>query len=211
MPNTSLKATRQYEVSAFHGLFRQDTLPCIGQMNQSQENNLDLIKLSCTMSHLEQAGWYWGSLTATEAKQMLHAAPEGTFLMRDSSSPNCLLTLSVKTSVGPTHIRIQYDEGKFGFDSALLAKPKLKNFDYAVGLVQFYALVCQKLNSNPPVERAVSKTSAIHLKLTKPLYTCIPSLQHLCRIVINKRTGNVQDLPLPSRLKDYLLKYPFLM
>ncbi|XP_043932484.1 suppressor of cytokine signaling 2-like [Protopterus annectens] len=186
------------------------SLPCIGQMDQSQ-NNLDLIRLACTMSHLEQAGWYWGSMTATEAKQLLHEASEGTFLMRDSSSPDCLLTLSVKTSVGPTHIRIQYDEGKFGFDSALLAKPKLKHFEYVVGLVQFYALVCQNLNNNPQMERSVSKAPSIQLKLTKPLYTCIPSLQHLCRIVINKRTRSVRELPLAPGLKEYLLKYPFLM
>ena len=42
-------------------------------------------------------GWYWGSMTVNEAKEKLKEAPEGTFLIRDSSHSDYLLTISVKT------------------------------------------------------------------------------------------------------------------
>ncbi len=49
----------------------------------------------------------------------------------------------------------------------------------------------------------------VQLLLTTPVYTATPSLQHLCRIAINKTTRRVQELPLPNRLKDYLTDYTY--
>uniref|UniRef100_A0A4W3GG30 SH2 domain-containing protein n=1 Tax=Callorhinchus milii TaxID=7868 RepID=A0A4W3GG30_CALMI len=88
--------------------------------------------------------WYWGALTSLEARQILNQTTEGTFLIRDSSNPEYLLTLSVKTSSGPAHLRIEYNEGKFGFDSVVLARPKLRNFEDVVDLVQHYILIISK-------------------------------------------------------------------
>ncbi|XP_055510552.1 suppressor of cytokine signaling 2-like [Leucoraja erinacea] len=175
-----------------------------------REGQTDLVRISCTMSHLELTGWYWGALTSIEARQMLNQTTEGTFLVRDSSNPQYLLTLSVKTSSGPAHLRIEYNEGKFGFDSVVLAKPKLKNFDDVVDLVQHYVSVSKGAhNAHDQSIAPVTKDTVIHLKLTKPLYVATPSLQHLCRIIINKSTKTIQELPLPNRLKEYLLEYPF--
>ncbi|XP_032898397.1 suppressor of cytokine signaling 2-like [Amblyraja radiata] len=175
-----------------------------------REGQTDLFRISCTMSHLELTGWYWGALTSIEARQMLNQTTEGTFLVRDSSNPQYLLTLSVKTSSGPAHLRIEYSEGKFGFDSVVLAKPKLKNFDDVVDLVQHYVSVSKGAHKAHDQSIApVTKDTVIHLKLTKPLYVATPSLQHLCRIIINKSTKTIQELPLPTRLKEYLLEYPF--
>lgn len=86
------------------------------------------------------AGWYWGPLTAAQAKQVLIDAPEGTFLLRDSSYQGYLLTLSVKTSLGPTHLRIEHGTGMFVFDSVIVAWPRMQRFEGAVDLVQHYAL-----------------------------------------------------------------------
>uniref|UniRef100_A0A4W4FTH8 SH2 domain-containing protein n=1 Tax=Electrophorus electricus TaxID=8005 RepID=A0A4W4FTH8_ELEEL len=86
------------------------------------------------------AGWYWGSVTASEAKRLLLEAVDGTFLLRDSSNPAYLLTLSVRTALGTTHLRIEYAGGNFGFDSAAVARPRLRQFKGAVDLVQHYAL-----------------------------------------------------------------------
>uniref|UniRef100_A0A8C0IN34 Suppressor of cytokine signaling 2 n=1 Tax=Chelonoidis abingdonii TaxID=106734 RepID=A0A8C0IN34_CHEAB len=142
--------------------------------------------------------WYWGPLTAAEARRVLCLALEGSFLMRDSSSPDNLLILSVKTSVGPTHIRICYSAGRFSFDSSVLAKPKLQSFKDAMALIQFYSLTM-----------SVSKDPAVHVKLIKPLYVSVLTLQHLCRLIVNGSTRQVSALPLPIRIKDYLLKYPY--
>ncbi|KAJ8360420.1 hypothetical protein SKAU_G00169450 [Synaphobranchus kaupii] len=91
--------------------------------------------------HLQESGWYWGPITAAEAKQLLSEAEEGTFLLRDSSNPGYLLTLSVKTSLGPTHLRIESSGGTFGFDSLAMARPRLRRFVGAVELVEHYTQV----------------------------------------------------------------------
>ncbi|CAM5170746.1 unnamed protein product [Eretmochelys imbricata] len=179
------------------------------------DDDVNSAQSNCTISHLEQAGWYWGPLTAAEARRILCPALEGSFLVRNSSSPDNLLTLSVKTSVGPTHIRICYSAGRFGLDSSVLAKPKLQSFKDAMALVQFYSLAslkqAERLGPSEQEITSLSKDPAIHLKLIKPLYVSVPALQHLCRLTINRSTRQVTALPLPGRLKDYLLKYPYVL
>ncbi|MBN3297404.1 SOCS2 protein, partial [Amia calva] len=175
--------------------------------------------LKGTFPLLSSPGWYWGSITAAQAKQVLNDALEGTFLLRDSSNPGYLLTLSVKTSLGPTHLRIEYSGGVFGFDSLVVARPRLQQFSGVVDLVQHYALTCQqaegagdKPKSKEPCPANPPPTdTTLQLKLTRPLYKAPPGLQHLCRIVINQCSRNNTDLPLPQRLKDYLQEYPFLL
>lgn len=168
-------------------------------------------------------GWYWGCITAAEAKQLLNDVMEGTFLLRDSSNPGYLLTLSVKTSLGPTHLRIAYSDGVFGFDSLVMARPRLRQFEGVVELVQHYAMAHRRTTSlrdraRPQEEEDTSTEEApaapestLQLKLTRPLYKSAPSLQHLCRIAINQHCRSHLDLPLPQRLKGYLLEYPFLL
>lgn len=150
-------------------------------------------------------GWYWGSMTVNEAKEKLKEAPEGTFLIRDSSHSDYLLTISVKTSAGPTNLRIEYQDGKFRLDSIICVKSKLKQFDSVVHLIDFYVQMCKDKRTGPEAPR----NGTVHLYLTKPLYTTAPSLQHFCRLAINKCTGAIWGLPLPTRLKDYLEEYKF--
>ncbi|NIG60797.1 suppressor of cytokine signaling [Pontoporia blainvillei] len=151
------------------------------------------------------AGWYWGSMTVNEAKEKLKEAPEGTFLIRDSSHSDYLLTISVKTSAGPTNLRIEYQDGKFRLDSIICVKSKLKQFDSVVHLIDYYVQMCKDKRTGPEAPR----NGTVHLYLTKPLYTSAPPLQHLCRLTINKCTGTIWGLPLPTRLKDYLEEYKF--
>lgn len=150
-------------------------------------------------------GWYWGSMTVNEAKEKLKETPEGTFLIRDSSHSDYLLTISVKTSAGPTNLRIEYQEGKFRLDSIICVKSKLKQFDSVVHLIDYYVQMCKDKRTGPEAPR----NGTVHLYLTKPLYTSAPSLQHFCRLTINKCTGAIWGLPLPTRLKDYLEDYKF--
>lgn len=114
------------------------------------------------------------------------------------------------TSAGPTNLRIEYKHGKFKLDSVVLVKPKLKQFDSVVHLVEHYVQLSRTTekgasNSQP----SAPPNGTVQLLLTKPVYTAIPSLQHLCRIAINKTTRQVQELPLPNRLKDYLTDYTY--
>lgn len=196
----------------------------------------DAPQVERALAHLQESGWYWGPITATEAKQLLSGAEEGTFLLRDSSNPGYLLTLSVRTSLGPTHLRIESSGGTFGFDSLAMARPRLRRFGGAVELVEHYALTCSRPargapkpgaeeapkpaaeeGPKPAAEEAPKPAAeeaperSLQLRLVRPLHRAAPSLQHLCRIAINRHSHAPRDLPLPGRLKAFLQEYPFLL
>lgn len=176
--------------------------------NESGVVESDESRIASAMKDLRNTGWYWGSMTANEAKEILQDAPEGTFLVRDSSQTDYLFTISAMTSAGPTNLRIEFKDGKFKLDSVVLVKPKLKQFDSVVHLVEHYVNLSRtntKVSSHP----LAPTNGTVQLLLTKPVYTVTPSLQHLCRITINKATREVQELPLPNRLKDYLTDYSY--
>ncbi|ELW50386.1 Suppressor of cytokine signaling 2 [Tupaia chinensis] len=154
---------------------------------------------------LSQTGWYWGGMTVNEAKEKLKEAPEGTFLIRDSSHSDYLLMVSVKTSAGPTNLRIKYRDGKFRLDSIICIKSKLKQFDSVVRLMDYYVQMCKDKRKGPEAPG----NGTVHRYLTKPLYTSAPPLQHLCRLTINKCTHTIWGLWLPTRLKDYLEEHKF--
>ncbi|KAG6923408.1 suppressor of cytokine signaling 2 [Chelydra serpentina] len=107
--------------------------------------------------------------------------PEGTSLVRDSSHSEYLLTISVKTSAGPTNLRIEYQDRKFSLDSIMCVRSRLKQFDSVVYLIEYYVLTCKGRKTVP--ETPLNGT--VHLYLNKPLYTSTPSLQHRWRITIN--------------------------
>ncbi|XP_018415741.1 PREDICTED: suppressor of cytokine signaling 2 [Nanorana parkeri] len=162
-------------------------------------------RIATSMVELRRSGWYWGHMTVNEAKEKLQDAPEGTFLVRDSSHTDYLLTISVKTSAGPTNLRIEYREGKFRLDSVVCVRSRLKQFDSVVHLIEYYVL----LSKNKKIENETLPNRTVHLWLVKPLYMSTPSLQHLCRMTVNKCTKKVQELPLPMRLKEYITEYRY--
>lgn len=177
----------------------------LGNAGSAEEPSPESARLAKALRELSQTGWYWGSMTVNEAKEKLKEAPEGTFLIRDSSHSDYLLTISVKTSAGPTNLRIEYHDGKFRLDSIICVKSKLKQFDSVVHLIDYYVQMCKDKRTGPEAPR----NGTVHLYLTKPLYTSAPPLQHLCRLTIHKCTGAIWGLPLPTRLKDYLEEYKF--
>lgn len=166
------------------------------------------------------SGWYWGPITATEAKQRLQKMAEGVFLVRDSTHPSYLFTLSVRTNRGPTNVRIEYSDSLFRLDSNWLSKPRILSFPDVVSLVQYYVSSCSSESSKDPDSQSpVAPTSlkeptAVHLKLLRPLHRSeeSPSLQHLCRLQINRSMApgsDLTELPLPKRMVEYLQRYPF--
>ncbi|KAM4023304.1 cytokine-inducible SH2-containing protein [Anomaloglossus baeobatrachus] len=180
----------------------------------------DLLCIAKTFCYLRESGWYWGPITATEAKQRLQKMPEGVFLVRDSTHPSYLFTLSVRTNRGPTNVRIEYSDSLFRLDSNWLSKPRILSFPDVVSLVQYYVSSCNSESSKeptsqlPPTPTSPKEPAAVHLKLLQPLHRSgeSPSLQHLCRLQINRCVvpgSELTDLPLPRRMVDYLQRYPF--
>ncbi|XP_077195163.1 suppressor of cytokine signaling 2 isoform X2 [Paroedura picta] len=162
-------------------------------------------RLDAAMRELRRSGWYWGNMSVAEAKERLQDTSEGTFLVRDSSHSEYLLTISVKTSAGPTNLRIEFQDGKFRLDSIICVRSRLRQFNSVVHLIEYYVLMCQ--DRSTATEMPCNGT--VHLYLNKPLYHSAPSLQHHCRIVINRYTKEIQELPLPTRLKEYLKDYQY--
>ncbi|XP_077121521.1 suppressor of cytokine signaling 2 [Ranitomeya variabilis] len=162
-------------------------------------------RIAMSLGELRRSGWYWGHMTVNEAKEKLQDASEGTFLVRDSSHTDYLLTISVKTSAGPTNLRIEYREGKFRLDSVVCIRSRLKQFDSVVHLIEYYVL----LSKNKKMDAETLPNRTVHLWLVKPLYTSTPSLQHLCRMAVNKCTSKIHELPLPTRLKEYITEYRY--
>ncbi|XP_040889533.1 cytokine-inducible SH2-containing protein-like [Toxotes jaculatrix] len=181
----------------------------------------DLHCITTTFQYLQTSGWYWGPISASEAQAALLTKSEGTFLVRDSSHPQYILALSVKTRYGPTSVRIEYSRGFFWLDSISPGLPHLQSFPDVLSLIQHYRSsghttqdqasdgIHPKTKTDPALHTA--KDSGVPLKLMHPLHKpeAFPSLQHLARLTINRYTNCPDQLPLPKPLLCYLQDYPF--
>lgn len=160
-------------------------------------------------------------MTAAQAHAALQEASEGAFLVRDSSHPLYMLTLSVRTARGPTSIRIQYSGAQFLLDSSSPARPSLSSFPNVPSLVQHYMGPERKAEegkvdeeevapSKPSPQQTIQDSSVV-LKLKRAVYKPqgLPSLQHLTRLVINRHSDCTDQLPLPRPLLWYIQDYPF--
>ena len=174
-------------------------------------------------------GWYWGAITAAQAHTALQEASEGAFLVRDSSHPQYMLTLSVRTARGPTSIRIQYSQAQFLLDSSSPARPGLLSFPDVPSLVEHYMGPGRKVREEkaedtgssckptqqqippPPPKQLSANEASVVLKLKTAVYKSqgFPSLQHLTRLTINRHSDHPDRLPLPRPLLGYIKDYPF--
>lgn len=181
----------------------------------------DLRCITTNFRYLQSSGWYWGSISASQAREVLQSQSEGTFLVRDSSHPQYMLALSVKTRCGPTSVRIEYQRGCFWLDSSSSNRAHLKAFPDIPSLVQHYTASRQttqdldsvRTQNMPDPMQCAAKDTGVPLKLLHPLHNMqgFPSLQHLARLAINKHTNCTDQLPLPKPLKRFLQDYPFII
>ncbi|CAB1432071.1 unnamed protein product [Pleuronectes platessa] len=157
----------------------------------------DLRCIATTFQYLQTSGWYWGSLSASDAREALLTKSE------------------VKTRCGPTSVRIEYSRGCFWLDSISPALPHLQSFPNVLTLIQHY-----KSSGHAPQDQASNDftpkakpdpASGVPLNLMQPLHKpeAFPSLQHLARLTINRHTNCPEHLPLPTPLLRYLQDYPF--
>ena len=85
----------------------------------------DYERLGRSMHGLMEGCFYYQDLDSNGARALLERAPEGTFLVRDSSDSRFLFSLTVKTERGATSVRIQYQRGFFQLDCEDQMKRKL--------------------------------------------------------------------------------------
>ncbi|XP_075893308.1 cytokine-inducible SH2-containing protein-like [Nelusetta ayraudi] len=193
--------------------------PCLQSAPSLWDPTKDLRAIASNFCYLENSGWYWGAVTAAQAHAALQEASEGAFLVRDSSHPLYMLTLSVRTARGPTSIRIQYSRAQFLLDSNSQAQPSLSSFPNVPSLVQYYMGPKRKdeqgkVGDEAALPKSLQQTvqdTCVVLKLKRAIYKpqSLPSLQHLTRLVINRHSDRPDQLPLPRPLLRYIQDYPF--
>ncbi|XP_022185052.2 suppressor of cytokine signaling 4 [Nilaparvata lugens] len=169
----------------------------------SPSSDLKLPGVGSELSKLSKYGWYWGPITRRDAEEKLRNEPDGAFLVRDSSADRYLFSLSFKSSGKLLHTRIEYSQGLFSF----YQQPEQEGFPTIWELIEHSvsfsksAVFCYSMptNFNHP---------SFPVRLTKPIsrFMHVRSLQHLCRFVIRQctRDDNLQHLPLPNVLKEYV-------
>ncbi|XP_066296157.1 suppressor of cytokine signaling 2-like [Branchiostoma lanceolatum] len=175
-----------------------------------RSSDFDLQRIRRTVDRLEASGWYWGSLSGKEAVRALRDREEGTFLVRDSEDSAHLFSVSVKTPLGATSVRIKYTpEGNFKLDSGV--KNRCPEFECVIKLLDYYMRESTENAAKHFWKEPVGRRR-IPLILSRPLVRKVPDLQHLCRRAINTHTpdGLVWKLPLPGQLKNFVMDYPFL-
>lgn len=167
---------------------------------------------------LKTSGFYWGPLNANRSKTILMHKSVGTFLVRASSDPKHIFTLSLKTESGVTHIRIVMCDGKFSLDqnqnngtttSAASQRVSLR-FDCVVKMLFYYMLLSRRTSQQNSSSTRTRDRGAM-LYLAAPLYKEVSTLQHLCRRTLNRHVigEGVQKLPIPPKLKVYLRNYQY--
>lgn len=169
----------------------------------------DLTIVKSSVGRLKEAQLYYPNMGQEEAKRILKDKPVGTFLVRNSSSPCYLFTLSVKTARGPTSIRVKYSDGQFKLDST--SQHNLPSFPGMMELLEFYMGISKPPSSHRCasiiLETGGKKTS---VKLITP-YIQSTSLKNECRRTICRLLRSPEDiksLPLTDNCKQYLKENP---
>ncbi|KAK2166389.1 hypothetical protein NP493_1324g01064 [Ridgeia piscesae] len=176
----------------------------------------DMYIIEATETSLKTCGFYYGKLSVVDAKRKLRRATFGTYLLRDSSDPNFLYSLSVKTKRGTTSVRISYSRGQFRLDCDEALVDAVPSFDCVLKLVEHYTLdesrgdtgrACVFLESSGRRDTPID--------LVRPYIETVPSLKAACRKVVNRNvppnTEQRRELPVSDDVRCFLAEYPFTM
>ncbi|XP_075871456.1 suppressor of cytokine signaling 7-like isoform X2 [Nelusetta ayraudi] len=163
---------------------------------------------SSSLRELEKCGWYWGPMNWEDAEMKLKGAADGSFLVRDSSDPRYILSLSFRSQGVTHHTRMEHYRGTF----SLWCHPRFEDRCHSV--VEFIerAIVHSKNGKFLYFLRSrVPGLPPTPVQLLYPVsrFSSVKSLQHLCRFCIRQlvRIDHIQELPLPRPLISYLRKF----
>ena len=190
---------------------------CVG-VSPKKNVHFDLI-----YERLHLTGWFYPHLTMYEAKCKLRDCQPGTFLLRNSSDPTRLFSLSVKTKRGTTSIRIQIHNGLFSLESDPTSSSPTPSSDCVVKLVECYVKAREEKAARKRQETGRSSLDKFvllettgrmdtPLTLERGLTTQPHSLAHLSRLAFNRqselRKTNKLKFVAP-KIEEYLCQYPY--
>uniref|UniRef100_A0A669C4G7 Suppressor of cytokine signaling 7 n=1 Tax=Oreochromis niloticus TaxID=8128 RepID=A0A669C4G7_ORENI len=155
-----------------------------------------------------QCGWYWGPMNWEDAEMKLKGKPDGSFLVRDSSDPRYILSLSFRSQGVTHHTRMEHYRGTF----SLWCHPKFEDRCHSV--VEFIERAIMHSKNGKFLYFLRSRVPGLPptpVQLLYPVsrFSSVKSLQHLCRFCIRQlvRIDHIQELPLPTPLIAYLRKF----
>ncbi|XP_044253149.1 suppressor of cytokine signaling 2-like [Tribolium madens] len=172
----------------------------------------ELARLSDIVKALRQSGWYYEGLTFDKSDKLLKDTKVGTFLVRNSSDPRFLFSLSVQTDRGPKSVRLFYINGYFRLDAQPHLQASMPLFPGVIELVQYY--VRRRKDTQVWVDPQGKCLSSIYLDRPLRREATPPSLKHLARLAINKQLRDTSEirifkLGLPTSLAVFLAEYPY--
>jgi len=162
----------------------------------------DNIDFAASIEKVKDHGWYWGPLSGESAERILSGEPDGSFVVRDSSDHHYIFSLTFKLNGFVRHVRIEHDQGNFSFGSFTKFKSNT--------IVDFIENAVEHSRSGRYLfflhRRPVLGPMRVQLLHPVSRFKRVQSLQHLCRYIIVKhvRKDHLDQLPVPSRIKNYL-------
>ncbi|XP_059812693.1 suppressor of cytokine signaling 7 [Hypanus sabinus] len=190
----------------------QRNLPQIGPMSLQPQHcpltRRDSSSFAASLRELEKCGWYWGPMNWDDAEMKLKGKPDGSFLVRDSSDPRYILSLSFRSQGITHHTRMEHYRGTF----SLWCHPKFE--DRCQSVVEFIERAIMHSKNGKFLYFLRSRVPGLPptpVQLLYPVsrFSNVKSLQHLCRFRIRQlvRIDHIPDLPLPKPLISYLRKF----
>ncbi|KAL2086902.1 hypothetical protein ACEWY4_017961 [Coilia grayii] len=163
---------------------------------------------TASLRELERCGWYWGPMNWEDAEMKLKGKPDGSFLVRDSSDPRYILSLSFRSQGVTHHTRMEHYRGTF----SLWCHPKFEDRCHSV--VEFIERAIMHSKNGKFLYFLRSRVPGLPptpVQLLYPVsrFSNVKSLQHLCRFCVRQmvRIDHIQQLPLPKPLIAYLSKF----
>ncbi|KAK5856859.1 hypothetical protein PBY51_008425 [Eleginops maclovinus] len=168
----------------------------------------DAGSFASSLRELEKCGWYWGPMNWEDGELKLKGRPDGAFLVRDSSDPRYILSLSFRSQGVTHHTRMEHYRGTF----SLWCHPKFEDRCHSV--VEFIERAILHSKNGKFLYFLRSRVPGLPptpVQLLYPVsrFSSVKSLQHLCRFCIRQlvRIDHIQELPLPTPLISYLRKF----
>ncbi|XP_074835272.1 suppressor of cytokine signaling 7 isoform X2 [Carettochelys insculpta] len=168
----------------------------------------DSSSFAASLRELEKCGWYWGPMNWEDAEMKLKGKPDGSFLVRDSSDPRYILSLSFRSQGITHHTRMEHYRGTF----SLWCHPKFE--DRCQSVVEFIKRAIMHSKNGRFLYFLRSRVPGLPptpVQLLYPVsrFSNVKSLQHLCRFRIRQlvRIDHIPELPLPKPLISYIRKF----